>query len=142
MEIFFAKGINDTEKNINALYDTIKKINPDKIQLNTLDRPPAENFIKPVSKEFLQQLVEKWNDLDVEIISRFKSRKEIKSYNNNVEDLIIETIHRRPVTLNDLASITGLPVVEINKYLDVLEKEKIIQSKIINKNVFITILNK
>lgn len=141
LEIFFAKGINDTENNINALYKTLKKINPDKIQLNTLDRPPAENFVKPVSKEFLQELVEKWNDLDVEIISRFKSRKEIRSYNNNIEDLIIETIHRRPVTLNDLATITGLPIVEINKYLDVLEKEKVIQSKIINNNVFITILN-
>lgn len=142
LEVFFAKGINDTQNNINALYETIKEINPDKVQLNTLDRPPAESFVEAVSKEFLESIVELWKDLDVEIISRFKSRKEIKSYNNNVEDLIIETIHRRPVTLNDLSSITGLPVVEINKYLDVLEKEKIIQSKIINNNVFITIVNK
>ena len=137
LEIFFAKGINDTRENISELYKVIKKIKPDKVQLNTLDRPPAESFIKPVTKEFLQNIVDIWKDLDVEIISRFKNRKEIRSYNQKIEDILIETISRRPCTLDDLSIITGLPVVEINKYLDVLENNGQITSIIINDKVLI-----
>ncbi len=140
VEIFFAKGINDSKKNINDLYDFLHEIDPDKIQLNTLDRPPAIEGIKPVSKEFLQEIVDTWNDLDVEIISKFKQRKQIKSYNNNLEETIIETIKRRPVTLEDLENITGLKRMEINKYLDILESENKIKSKIIENQVFITFL--
>ena len=41
-----------------------------------------------------------------------------------MEGAILETIARRPCTLEDLTNILGLHANEINKYLDVLEADK------------------
>ena len=142
LEIFFAKNINDNKENIMALRNAITKIKPDKIQLNTLDRPPADEGITPLSKDELTQIMKTLESENIEIISKFKSRKEIKSFRKDVADMIIETIKRRPCTLNDLSNILGLHINEINKYLDVLEKEEKIETTIQDRGVFIQLRKK
>ncbi len=137
LEIFFAKDINDNKENILALRDAINMIKPDKIQLNTLDRPAADKGITPLSKDELTQIMKTLESENIEIISKFKSRKEIRSFRKDVEDMIIETIKRRPCTLRDLSNILGLHINEINKYLDVLEKEGKIETTIQDRGVFI-----
>lgn len=52
----------------------------------------------------------------------------IQSFRSDIESTILETIARRPCTLDDLAKILGLHVNEINKYLDVLEADAKIES--------------
>ncbi|MFN3411778.1 MAG: radical SAM protein [Exilispira sp.] len=137
LEVFFAQGINDTEEDIDALYDTILKIKPDLVQLNTLDRPPAESYTKPVSKKFLEDVARKWNNLPVEIISRYKSRSEIIDYSEDFELQLISALKRRPLTRSDLTITFNKPIVEIAKYLDILEYEKKIRNIILNKKIFI-----
>lgn len=137
LEVFFAQGINDTEEDIDALYDTILKIKPDLVQLNTLDRPPAESYTKPVSKKFLEDVARKWNNLPVEIISRYKSRSEIIDYSEDFELQLISALKRRPLTRSDLTITFNKPMVEIAKYLDILEYEKKIRNIILNKKIFI-----
>ena len=49
-----------------------------------------------------------------------------------METAILETIYRRPCTLDDLVKILGSHINEVNKYLDVLESEdkiKIVRQK-------------
>lgn len=65
---------------------------------------------------------------NVEIISSSTERKNIKSYRSDIETTIVETISRRPCTLDDLTKILGLHINEINKYLDVLESEERIET--------------
>ncbi len=48
----------------------------------------------------------------------------------------METIARRPCTLDDLSTILGLHVSEINKYLDVMTAENKIISVPQNRGVF------
>jgi hypothetical protein len=48
----------------------------------------------------------------------------------------METIARRPCTLDDLSTILGLHVSEINKYLDVMTAENKIISVHQNRGVF------
>lgn len=47
-------------------------------------------------------------------------RKDIKSYRQDIESAIVETIIRKPCTLDDLKMILGTHKNEINKYLGVL----------------------
>jgi wyosine [tRNA(Phe)-imidazoG37] synthetase (radical SAM superfamily) len=141
LEIFFAQGINDSEEDLNALHEAIIKIKPDLIQLNTLDRPPAESFTKPVTKKFLEDVAKRWNDLPVEIISRYKNRGEIENYSKEFEQQILAALKRRPLTRSDLSYVFNKPMVEIAKYLDILEYEKKIKNVILNKKIFIQIVN-
>jgi len=137
LEVFFANGINDTEEDIDALHEAIVKIKPDLVQLNTLDRPPAESYVKPVTKIFLENIAKKWKDLLVEIISRYKDRKEIGNYSLEFENQLIGALKRRPLTRSDLTLSFNKPMVEIAKYLDILENEKKIKNVILNQKIFI-----
>lgn len=136
LEVFIAKGINDGEEELDKIYRNIKKIKPDKVQLNSLDRPPACDNIQPVEIKTLENIVEKWKDLPVEIIKRIRKRDEIVSFSRNLENNILNTINRRPLTIEDLEALTSKNKLELFKYIDVLEQEKKIQVQIVGDKIF------
>jgi wyosine [tRNA(Phe)-imidazoG37] synthetase (radical SAM superfamily) len=128
LEVLIIPGLNDTPENLQALKEAFLKILPDEIQLNTLDRPGAVENIRAATRKELQEVVDFWNLPQVKIIAAAPDRKKIISYRNDTESAILETIKRRPCTLEDLHKILGLHLNEVNKYLDVLEEEKKIVS--------------
>ncbi len=127
LEIFFVKGINDNNEELYKIKEIIKKIKPDKIQLNTIDRPPAEKNIHPVEIEKLIEIKNFFGDKAEIINYSHKNKIEIKNINIST---ILNCLERRPLTLEDLIKITNLHVNEINKILRELElKNKIIKIK-------------
>lgn len=136
LEVFILPGFNDDKENLAALKDAILKINPDSVQLNSLDRPGAmPNLLKATHLQ-LQEIADYWDLENVEIIAAAPDRKHIKSYREDIESAILGTISRRPCTLEDLTKILGLHVNEINKYLDVLENENKIKSIREDRGIF------
>jgi wyosine [tRNA(Phe)-imidazoG37] synthetase (radical SAM superfamily) len=123
LEVLIIPGINDTAENIAALGDAFSRIQPDEIQLNTLDRPGTVENLKTAAREALQGIADCWNLSTVKIIAAAPERKKMVAYRNDTESAILETIRRRPCTLEDLHKILGLHINEINKYLDVLEND-------------------
>jgi wyosine [tRNA(Phe)-imidazoG37] synthetase (radical SAM superfamily) len=136
LEVFIAKGINDSEEEIDHTYRVVKEIDPDLVQLNSLDRPPAYKDIQPVDRKFLEAVAKKWQDLPVEIVNRVKKREEITAFSSNLENNILNTIQRRPLTIDDLEALTGKDRSELFKYIDVLEKEKKVRPKIVGDRIF------
>ena len=124
LEVFILPGYNDNEKELRELKRIIQKIDPDSVQINTLDRPGVIENIRAATHEELERVLGMWGLKNVEIIAAAKERKAVQSYRKNAEATILETIVRRPCTIDDLEKILSLPAVEINKYLDVLEAEK------------------
>jgi wyosine [tRNA(Phe)-imidazoG37] synthetase (radical SAM superfamily) len=123
LEVFIIPGYNDDERNLLAMKEIILRMNPDKIQVNSLDRPGTLHTLRPANKAELKRVLEIWDLPAAEIIASVPERKDIKSYRSDVENAIMETIRRRPCTLEDLSKILGLHVNEVNKYLGVLEDE-------------------
>lgn len=123
LEVFIVPGYNDNIDDLKALKKAFKDINPDHIQLNTLDRPGTVADIHAASHEDLKKIVDYWKLDNVEIIAAAPERKNIQSYRKDAETAILGTITRRPCTVDDLVKILGLHINEINKYLDVLEAE-------------------
>jgi wyosine [tRNA(Phe)-imidazoG37] synthetase (radical SAM superfamily) len=128
LEVFILPGYNDGRKEIPALREALLKIKPDKIQLNTLDRPGTLEGLRAATVAELSEIAGTINLDQVEIISAPPDRKKIVSYRKDAEAAIVETISRRPCTLDDLIRVLGLHGNEINKYLDVLEAEGRIES--------------
>ena len=139
LELFIVPGLNDSEKELTILKNAILKINPEKVQLNTLDRPGTEPEVKSVLKEKLEEIAEFLKPLSVEIIAKFVSRQKVKSFNKNIENQILETIRRRPCTDKDLSVMLGLHLNELNKYLAELLKRDIIKSEFQKRGVFFKI---
>ncbi len=128
LEVLIIPGFNDSKTELRLLKQAFEKIRPDSIQLNSLDRPGVIDGLKTARRQELQEIVNFWKLDNVEIIASAPERKEIKSYREDIETAILETIFRRPCTLNDLAKILGLHINEVNKYLDVLEADNKIKT--------------
>jgi len=136
LEIFILPEYNFEETELKKLEQKITKINPDSIQLNTLDRPGTVANLHSATRKNLEELVSLWNFKNIEIISAASQRKNIQSYRSDAETAILETISRRPCTIEDLMNILGIHISEINKYLDVLEEEKRIETVRQERGVF------
>jgi wyosine [tRNA(Phe)-imidazoG37] synthetase (radical SAM superfamily) len=135
LEVFIVPGLNDSDDEIMRLKSAIQRIKPDRVQLNTLDRPGTVAWVKPATKDSLKKIA---NQLDsqAEIIANFQQREQVASYNADVESTILQTIKRRPCTVEDLSSILGLHQNEINKYIETLLSRNMIRSEILERGVF------
>ena len=97
LEVLFVKTLNDKEEEIEALYKAIKRINPHRVDIGTIDRPPAYE-VKPVTFETLQNIAEVFEGINVNIA--YKNRpKLLSSYS---EDEIKMMLKRRPLTQDDI----------------------------------------
>jgi wyosine [tRNA(Phe)-imidazoG37] synthetase (radical SAM superfamily) len=136
LEVFILPGYNDTVNELTELKKAIQQINPDRVQLNTLDRPGTIRNIKAATHEELNRILDFWQMDNAEIIAKAPERKKMAAYRTDVESAILGTIARRPCTTDDLARILGTHVNEINKYLDALESEGKIVSTRQERGVF------
>lgn len=136
LEVFLLPGYNDDENELLAIRDVILKTAPERVQLNTLDRPGVAEGLRAASMAELKRVLSLWNLDNAEIIASAPSRKKIGAYNENAESSILSTISRRPCTVDDLGKMLGLSVIEINKYLDVLEAENKISHAIQSRGIF------
>ncbi|MFN2363185.1 MAG: radical SAM protein [Halarsenatibacteraceae bacterium] len=59
LEILFLKGVNDSDREVNAIIDQIKDFRIDQVDINTLDRAPAVAGFEAVSKKRLTQISKK-----------------------------------------------------------------------------------
>ena len=135
LEVFIIPGLNDTEEEIKQLKSAIQRIKPDRVQLNTLDRPGTVSWIKPATKDSLEKIANQLGS-QAEIVANFQQREQVASYNADVESTILQTIKRRPCTVEDLCSILGLHQNEINKYIETLLNRNLISSEVLERGVF------
>ncbi len=142
LEVFILKGYNDSKEELDLLKEAILKINPDSVQLNTLDRPGTVADLIPLSNNELQDIIDYWNLPHVEIIASASDRTMVESYSGDIETAILETIARRPCTLDDLQHFLGIHVNEINKYLGTLEAKGKIETVNLQRGVFYELKNK
>ncbi len=141
LEVLILKNYNDSKNELAKIKNAIQLIKPDRVQLNTLDRPGTVDGLEPLTNNELYKIVDFWNLPNVEIIASPKQRTDINSYKGDIETAILETIARRPCTLDDLHNFLGIHINEINKYLGVLENDNKIVIEKLNRGSFYKITN-
>ncbi len=118
LEILFVKDLNDKDEEISLLYEALIQINPKRVDIGTIDRPPAYD-VKPVSYEFLQNVANKFININVNIV--YKNRpKLIHSFSLNE---ITSMLKRRPLTKEDVENMFDM---ESKNILDSLIKDEIV----------------
>lgn len=136
LEILILPGYNDDRGNLEALKEALGKIRPHRVQLNTLDRPGTIGGLWPATHARLEEVAAFLGGEQVEIIAPPEDRNQVKAYRTDLEAVILETLSRRPCTLEDLQTILGLHANEINKYLGILEKSGKIHSSLQERGIF------
>jgi wyosine [tRNA(Phe)-imidazoG37] synthetase (radical SAM superfamily) len=134
LEILLLKGINDAPEQITQFQKLIDKFNPEKIQLNTVVRPPVEPYALPVENDRLQEIQENLGP-KAEIIGRPSGDKK-QSEGSMIESEIRAMVARRPCTAEDIAQCLGLPLEKTVRFLNDLIQEQKIRYESFNRQGF------
>lgn len=135
LEIFILPGINDTPQELKALKAVILSIDPEMVQLNTLDRPGTVSHIQPATPAQLDRVKEILGLDIIQIIARTTDKKN-KGQHRDMASAILETIHRRPCTREDLAAILSVNLDQMDTLLATLEAEGRIEARQQARGVF------
>ncbi|RXJ69174.1 radical SAM protein [Halarcobacter ebronensis] len=123
LEILFVKTLNDKEEEINLLYKAVKAINPHRVDIGTIDRPPAYEA-EAVSFETLEKVANTFEGINVNIA--YKNRpKQINSFD---EKEIKALLTRRPLTSEDVGNMFDEDSKELLKKLVIKGEVKQVDS--------------
>jgi wyosine [tRNA(Phe)-imidazoG37] synthetase (radical SAM superfamily) len=139
LEIFFTPGLNDSLQELKLLKEAVEKIKPERVQLNSLDRPGTEYWVESTAREKLEKIADFFLPLPVEIIAKPLKKTPIKGFNQDIAGQILNTIRRRPCTTEDLREILNLKTNELNKYLNIFLAENKIESVKQDRGIFFKI---
>jgi len=114
MEVFMVWGMNSTPADVKKIAALAREIGPDRIQLNTAVRPPAEDFATALPKERMEALAHLFHP-SAEIIAEFNTNNASEVRAN--QDTIFSMLRRRPCTADQIAEIFGMHLNEVSKYL-------------------------
>ena len=134
VEVLFVKGINDTDDELNKMRDFLSSIHYDKIQINTVDRPPADSSIEAVSSAFLEKAAAILNG--DEIKRKFQQSDDIMHF-----DDILDIVRRRPYTVNEIKRAIGLSNKQVFMEINHLEKKRFIERRNIDGKEFIVYIH-
>jgi wyosine [tRNA(Phe)-imidazoG37] synthetase (radical SAM superfamily) len=128
LEIMLVKDVNDSVDHIVALRKAAWEIKPDRVQLNTVVRPPAEESAKPMSRDDLERIQCLFGP-NTDIIGEAKDRGPRTRDKATVlpDDAIAATVQGRPVTKLDLVCSLGIAPREIEAALQRLLRARSIR---------------
>lgn len=140
LEVFVVPGVNTSEEELAGLRSAIDRIDPDCVQLNTVDRPPAEEWVEAASGAELARIGRALGSArGVEITGPRPPLTDAIRAHTGATALIRATLHRRPSTVEDLVRTTGLSGGEVVKILGALERNGEVTPKRMARGVFYSI---
>ena len=118
LEIMLVRGVNDSPNHIEALKAAVARIRPDRIELNTVVRPPADRRARPLGPADLRR-VRAVLGPRAEAVASFARRKQAPAA-GALERAVLATVGRRPQTAEDIAVALGRHRDEVLKALSAL----------------------
>ncbi|MDY6861796.1 MAG: hypothetical protein SV062_02280 [Thermodesulfobacteriota bacterium] len=126
------RGINSSNEDVRKIAALAKEICPDRIQLNTVVRPQAEDFAAAVSKEQMGALTDLFHPA-AEIVAEFSTGHAENIQAN--QDTILSMLQCRPCTADDIADVFDMHLNEVAKYPGKLIRTKVIRVEQKDKSV-------
>ncbi len=137
IEVFIVPGFNDNLDEITLIQDFMNRIKPDRIHLNTLDRPGTEKWVEPASKDVLKKIHACMRN--VNIVQNIDYSTSEKRPSDDILKFILSILRRRPCTAEDLSNSTGADLKKVNQYLDILLKNREVKMEKMPRGIFYTI---
>lgn len=110
LEVFLMAGINDAPEQVGRIAERVRTIRPDRIELNTVVRPPADHRAGAVSRETLEARAGLF-DPPADVIAGY--RGDTPRRDGRVSDAeVVGMLSRRPCTAEDIAAAFGLAAAD------------------------------
>ncbi|MBN1574973.1 MAG: radical SAM protein [Chitinispirillaceae bacterium] len=121
LEVFLLDGISATRAAVEEIALRARHISPDKVQLNTVSRPPCEKTARAVPKARMQRFAEMFDE-HAEVIADYRNIHGESGFAASRE-AVLELIRRRPCTLEDVSGGLSIHRNEAVKHLEHLVHE-------------------
>jgi wyosine [tRNA(Phe)-imidazoG37] synthetase (radical SAM superfamily) len=124
LEIFIIAGVNDTDDELRGLKDACIKIRPDEIHINHLDRPGAEEWVKPSDIENLTRIKKYFDPLPVKLVGRVQGTGSTHHYFEEFENCVFDAIDENGSDAQELADRLNMRLFDVLRSLKNLQEKK------------------
>lgn len=111
LEVVLLAGINDTEEELEGLKKVIDRICPEKIQLNTIVRPPADSRAISLDIKKMEEIMVFFGE-KAEIVAEPRLTGQITEKSSQVSRLH-EMVKRRPLRPEDIAHALSISLDDV-----------------------------
>ncbi|MDD5599286.1 MAG: radical SAM protein, partial [Victivallaceae bacterium] len=125
LEVFIAGGYTDSTTEVQKIANYTAEIKPDRVQLNTVTRPPAEVYAHEVIFDKLTEFAKLFNPV-AEVIADFHGVHAAPEFGAAREN-VLQMLQRRPCTIDDIAGGLGIHRNEAIKHVEKLIGDKVIE---------------
>jgi len=130
IEILFVKGMNDHDEEVFKMKQVLDEIQPEKIHLNTVIRPPAYAVAQPVEESRLKEIQKILGERS-EIVGVFKETHKTIEHNADGQS-ILALLKRRAMTLEQMTVSLAMKNDDLSASLKQLHQGKFIKSYMFN----------
>jgi pyruvate-formate lyase-activating enzyme len=136
LEVFLLAGITGNPGEVQKIIAHIRQIQPARVQVNTVSRPPSESWALPLSHDQMLSLQALFPG-GTEVISPRQGLPEDLSRETCCDDInLLGLLSRRPCTAADVADGLGLHLLEVLKRLDALLASGRVEAVSMSPNTF------
>jgi wyosine [tRNA(Phe)-imidazoG37] synthetase (radical SAM superfamily) len=134
LEILFCKGMNDGRNEIREMKKAVDRIQPDRIHINTVVRPPTEPWAAPLNSEEMEEIQAFFGE-KASIISEF-DRHPLSLPEMNAKEEIFRILKRRPLSLVDLSQRMAIPKEELEATIQPMVEEGKIKTRRFGDSIY------
>ncbi len=126
LEVMLMDGITSGDSEVREIAEQVRRFRPNRIQLNTVVRPPAEPSARPIPRARLESLAAFFEPRAEPIADYAGAIQEMNDFPD--ADRLLKLLERRPCSLMQIAATLGLRPVETSKIIEHLAgQNKIVQ---------------
>ena len=134
LEVFVVGAYTAVPGELAKVAKCVDRICPDRVQLNTVTRPPAEKYAVGVSSERLVELTSIFHPR-AEIIADFHGVHRQAEFVAGRKE-ILQMLQRRPCSIDDIADGLDMHRNEVVKYIEELKAENLLEESLTAKKLY------
>ncbi len=134
LEAFILGGYTAIPAEARRIVDHARDIRPDRVQLNTVTRPPAEEFAVAVDRARMEEIAT-YFDPPAEVVADYRGVHALPEF-GATRAAVLDMLARRPCSLEDIVEGLGAHRNEILKYVEELDGEGLLDKRRVDGRLY------
>lgn len=135
LEVLLVAGVNDHPEELEKISRLARQVGPDRVELNTVVRPPAHEKTRGLSVHQMEQAAAFFPRESTEIIGTFEGSFQMRR-DENLEDRVLDLLARRPCTVLEMADSLGVNPLDLERVLSGLCRGAVLKRDVFNGKEF------
>jgi wyosine [tRNA(Phe)-imidazoG37] synthetase (radical SAM superfamily) len=133
VEVFIVEGMNASVEQAKRIAEVVRSIHPDRIDINTVVRPPAVKGIHAPAESRLQSLAELFGE-SATVTAALRQQGSASGALD--DDALLALIRRHPATCRQLAGQFNIPEERVLSILKGMEQSGLVRSEVTDSETY------